>query len=344
MEIDPKDFNHRYEKLSTGHNYHFIDQYPQGDHNLNAPTLLLVHGFPDCWYGWRHQIKAWAMQGWRVVVPDKLGYGGTDQPKDIRGYTTKSLCADLVALLDLIGVDKIIFIGHDWGAFCLWRFCLWYPSRVRAVIALSVPFYPPAPEYVPMDEMIRQVPAFGYQKYLADPKSAAEIDQNIPVFIDVIYRSPRTGRDVPFVREGQLEALIKGQTPAPTKTDILSDEERAVYIDTFQKCGMYGPTMYYKTAKLRVEEEKEGKLPSSLPPTLPALFFWPRADPTCQPLHVKRMRKFVPSIEVVELAGKGHWLMVEAREQVTSKVIEWVETLVRQENERGGKTAVKARL
>ncbi|CAE6454841.1 unnamed protein product [Rhizoctonia solani] len=135
MAINPKDFNHRYEKLSTGHNYHFIDQYPQGDHRLNVPTLLLVHGFPDCWYGWRHQIKAWAIQGWRVVVPDKLGYGGTDQPKDIRGYTTKSLCADLAALLDLIGVQRVILVGHDWGAETVWRFCLWYPERVRAVIA-----------------------------------------------------------------------------------------------------------------------------------------------------------------------------------------------------------------
>ncbi|GAB1519876.1 hypothetical protein RhiTH_002947 [Rhizoctonia solani] len=262
------------------------------------------------------------MQGWRVIVPDKLGYGGTDQPRDIRNYTTKSICADLAALLDLLGVRRVILVGHDWGAETVWRFCLWYPERVRAVIALSVPFYPPAPEYIPMDEMIRRVPKFGYQKYLADPKSAVEIHQNVPVFIDAIYRSPLTGKDVSFVREGQLEALIKGRTPAPKKTDILSD----------------------KTAKLRVEEEREGKLGSSLPPSLPALFFWPRSDPTCQPLHVQRMRKFVPSIEVVELAGKGHWLMVEAREQVTNKVIEWVETLVRQENERGGKAMTKARL
>ncbi|KAF8709508.1 Ndr family, partial [Rhizoctonia solani] len=262
------------------------------------------------------------MQGWRVIVPDKLGYGETDQPRDIRNYTTKSICADLAALLDLLGVQRVILVGHDWGAETVWRFCLWYPERVRAVIALSVPFYPPAPEYIPMDEMIRRVPKFGYQKYLADPKSAAEIHQNVPVFIDAIYRSPLTGKDVSFVREGQLEALIKGRTPAPKKTDILSD----------------------KTAKLRVEEEREGKLGSSLPPSLPALFFWPRSDPTCQPLHVQRMRKFVPSIEVVELAGKGHWLMVEAREQVTNKVIEWVETLVRQENERGGKAMTKARL
>ncbi|KAF8607513.1 alpha/beta-hydrolase [Ceratobasidium sp. AG-I] len=327
MEFDPKNVNHRYEELSTGRKYHFIDQFPAGDHGPNSPTLLLVHGFPDCWYGWRHQIMAWAAKGWRVIVPDELGYGGTDQPKDIGAYTTKSLCTDLVALLDFLGVQRVILT--------VWRFCLWHPQRVRAVIALSVPFYPPAPEYVPMDEMVRRIPNFGYQKYLADPKSSAEIDQNIPTFIDCIYRSPRTGRDASFVKEGQLEALIKGQTPAPSRSDILSDKERSVYIDTFRKCGMYGPTMYYKTFKLRVEEEQAGQLPSSLPPSLPALFFWPRADPTCQAIHVQRMRKFVPSIEIVELAGKGHWLMVEASAEITAKVSEWVEALVQREIEQG---------
>ncbi|KAB5595358.1 hypothetical protein CTheo_1230 [Ceratobasidium theobromae] len=183
MELDPKNFNHRYERLSTGRNYHFIDQYPPGDHGTDSPTLLLVHGFPDCWYGWRYQIKAWAAQGWRVVVPDKPGYGGTDQPKDIKAYTTKSICADLAALLDLIGVQRVILVGHDWGAETVWRFCLWHTQRVRAVIALSVPFYPPAPEHIPMDEMVRRVPSFGYQKYLADPKSAAEIDQNVGTLV-----------------------------------------------------------------------------------------------------------------------------------------------------------------
>ncbi|KAG8682246.1 hypothetical protein FRC08_015081 [Ceratobasidium sp. 394] len=222
-QFDPQALNHRFEKLSTGNSYHFIDQYPDGDHSPDT-TLLLVHGFPDCWYGWRHQILPWAAKGWRVVVPDMLGYGGTDQPRDIRSYTTKSLCADLAALLGLLGIQHVILVGHDWGAETVWRFCLWYPHRVRAVIALSVPFYPPAPKYVPIDEMIRRVPNFGYQKYLGDPKSAAEIDQNIPTFIDCIYRSPRTGREVSFVKQGQLEALIKGQTPAPSRGDILTEE------------------------------------------------------------------------------------------------------------------------
>jgi len=331
----PKTLNHRFEKLSTGNNYHFIDQYPDGDHGPDAPTLLLVHGFPDYWYGWRHQILPWAAKGWRVVVPDMLGYGGTDQPKDIQAYSTKALCADLAALLDLLGVRHVILVGHDWGAMTVWRFCLWYPQRVRAVIALSVPFYPPAPTYVPMDEMIRRVPAFGYQKYLEDPKSAAEIDQNIPTFIDCIYRSPRASRGISFGKEGRLEAIINGRTPVPSKGDILTEEERTAYVNTFRKCGMYGPTMYYKTYKLRVEEEQAGNLPCSLPPSLPALFFWPRLDPTCPALHVERMRKFVPSIEIVELAGKGHWLMVEARVEITTKVAEWVEALVK-ENKQGG--------
>ncbi|KAG9120052.1 hypothetical protein FRC07_004620, partial [Ceratobasidium sp. 392] len=151
-------------------------------------------------------------------------------------------------------------------------------------------------------------------------------------------------RDVSIVKEGNLEALIKGQTPAPSKSNILTEEERGMYIETFRKCGMYGPTMYYKTYKLRVEEEQAGNLPSSLSPNLPALFFWPRSDPTCQALDVRRMRKFVPSVEIVELPGKGHWLMVEARTEITAKVGEWVEALVQKENMQGSVGGERSKL
>lgn len=73
-----------------------------------------------------------------------------DQPKDASAYTTKSLCADLVALLDFLGVQRVILVGHDWGAETVWRFCLWYPQRVRAVIAcVAQLFYPLSPTASP---------------------------------------------------------------------------------------------------------------------------------------------------------------------------------------------------
>ena len=73
------------------------------------------------------------VEGWRVIAPDMLGYGGTDKPDGIAEYTTKRLCGDLAALLDWEGIAKVILVGHDWGAHTAWRFALWYPNRVRMV-------------------------------------------------------------------------------------------------------------------------------------------------------------------------------------------------------------------
>lgn len=105
---DPASFHHRTERLSTGRTYHFVDQIPQGYHPSRVPTLLCVHGFPDLWYGWRYQIGPWTRKGFRVVVPDMLGYGGTDKPIHPSEYSTQKLCSDLAALLDLLGVKRAV--------------------------------------------------------------------------------------------------------------------------------------------------------------------------------------------------------------------------------------------
>lgn len=84
-------------------------------------------------YGWRHQIAPWRDSGYRVVVPDMLGYGGTDKPGDIPDYGLKSLSNDISALLDLLQVQKAIVVGHDWGAATVWRFALYFPERVLAL-------------------------------------------------------------------------------------------------------------------------------------------------------------------------------------------------------------------
>lgn len=132
--------------LSTGRTYHYIDEHTEN----YGTTLLCVHGFPDLAYGWRLQVTPWVAQGYRVIAPDMLGYGKTDMPLDPSAYTTKRLCDDLAALLDHLGVRKVVstgfssfssivlssaqvVIGHDWGSLIAGRFALWYPDRLLAL-------------------------------------------------------------------------------------------------------------------------------------------------------------------------------------------------------------------
>lgn len=94
-------------------------------------------------------------------------------------YSIKNVANDLIALLDKLNIQEAIVIGHDWGAMVAWRFLQWYPSRVKALVALSIPYYPPPPQYIPIDEAAKRMPTIGYQVYFADERSTAEIDANV---------------------------------------------------------------------------------------------------------------------------------------------------------------------
>jgi soluble epoxide hydrolase/lipid-phosphate phosphatase len=107
-----------------------------------------------------------------------LGYGGTQKPIEASEYSTQKLCADLAALLDLLEIKNAVFIGHDWGAFIVGRFALWYSNRISALVMMSVPYTPPSHEFMPLEELVRRAPNLGYQLYFASPKSNLEILAN----------------------------------------------------------------------------------------------------------------------------------------------------------------------
>lgn len=141
---DPTSFNHRFVLTASGNRYHLVDQPPTnwiGD-TRDAPTLILFHGFPDLWYGWRYQIHEFASRGYRVLVPSHLGYGETDSPIDVRKYSFKSICYDMNSLLDQVGAKRVSIFAHDWGGMIGWRFCNYFPDRIVAIASLSyIPTY-----------------------------------------------------------------------------------------------------------------------------------------------------------------------------------------------------------
>ncbi|KIM46450.1 hypothetical protein M413DRAFT_441542 [Hebeloma cylindrosporum] len=319
----PESFNHRTEKLSTGRTYHFVDQVPEGYDPKRTPTLLLVHGFPDLWYGWRYQIGPWVRRGARVIAPDMLGYGGTSKPVDAAEYSTKKLCADLAALLDFLGVQRAVLIGHDWGAFTVGRFALWHPDRLLALVMMSVPYTPPSRQYIPVEEVARRAPNLGYQVYFAAPRSSSEILAHLNKFLSVIFSPPDAKVD--FTLLGSLENILSKQS-AQGGPCILNEKELQYYYSEFGK-GMHGPLNYYRTSKFRHDEELAFGLPADLRPDLPFLFLWGTRDSTVVPSVVAKSSKFIPRYQGVAFEGRGHWLMVEAKDEITENIINWLEGL-----------------
>ncbi len=106
---------------------------------IDGPLVILLHGFPEFWYGWSKQIPALTAAGYRVWAPDQRGYNLSDKPKGIDAYTLDRLAADVVGLIDASGRDKVLLVGHDWGAAVTWWTALKYPERLTKIAVLNVP-------------------------------------------------------------------------------------------------------------------------------------------------------------------------------------------------------------
>ena len=108
----------------------------------SGPPVVLAHGFPELSYSWRHQVPALAAGGYRVLAPDQRGYGRSTRPDAIEDYDIEHLTNDLLGLLDDIGEERAVFVGHDWGSMVVWQLALLAPERVAGVVATSVPLLP----------------------------------------------------------------------------------------------------------------------------------------------------------------------------------------------------------
>ena len=104
-----------------------------------GPLVLLLHGFPECWYSWRHQFEPLARAGYRVVAPDQRGYARSEQPSDVDRYSLLHLTGDVVGLIQALGERQAVVVGHDWGAPVAWTTAMLRPDLVRGVAGLSVP-------------------------------------------------------------------------------------------------------------------------------------------------------------------------------------------------------------
>ncbi|PON71508.1 Epoxide hydrolase-like, partial [Parasponia andersonii] len=106
-----------------------------------GPLVLLLHGFPELWFSWRHQMAHLAKHGYHVVASDMRGYGDSDSPLSPKSYTVIHLVGDIVGLIDHFGEKQAFVVGHDWGAYIGWHLSLFRPDRVKALVALSAPYF-----------------------------------------------------------------------------------------------------------------------------------------------------------------------------------------------------------
>jgi pimeloyl-ACP methyl ester carboxylesterase len=238
--------------MATGIEHRFVESNGIRMHIAEAgrgPLVLLCHGFPECWYSWRHQLHALAEAGYHAVAPDQRGYGQTDRPANVADYTMLHLVGDLVGLLDALGERRAVIGGHDWGAPVAWTAALLRPDRFRAVMALSVPFRPRGSTR-PTTVMPQTSDALFYQLYFQEPGVAeAELERDVRATMrSMLYwasgdRPARSadspgGDDVAMVPRGG-GFLSRRDTPAKLPP-WLSEEDLDFYTSEFSRSGFRG--------------------------------------------------------------------------------------------------------
>ncbi|MBV9890999.1 MAG: alpha/beta fold hydrolase, partial [Rhizobacter sp.] len=107
-----------------------VDLHVVAAGHADAPLVVLLHGFPEFWYGWRHQLAALGQAGWRAVAPDQRGYGLSSKPKGVRAYALDVLANDVIALAAALGHRRFTLVGHDWGGIVAWHVASRFPEHV----------------------------------------------------------------------------------------------------------------------------------------------------------------------------------------------------------------------
>lgn len=299
-----------------------------------GPLVLLLHGFPEGWYSWRHQLAALAAAGFRAVAPDQRGYGGTDKPERIEEYDILRLTADAVGLVDALGEKQAVVVGHDWGAPVAWHCGLLRPDVFRAVGLLSVPFLQrtwgdPRPTDA-MRLMVGTDKEF-YQLYFQEPgKAEAELDADVrramTMFLYAASGDPPPAKRWRYVFRKGERLLDTGGLPDQLPA-WLTEADLDHWTGEFTRGGFRGPLNWYRN--LDRMWELTGFL-CGVKLRQPTLFVAGERDPVIEMYRpaFDAMEQTVPDLRgKVLIPAAGHWIQQERPAEVTDLLLRFLRGL-----------------
>jgi pimeloyl-ACP methyl ester carboxylesterase len=293
-----------------------------------GPLVLLLHGFPESWYSWRHQLHALAEAGFHAVAPDVRGYGGSDKPAPVEAYSLKQLVADFVGLLDALGEKTAVVVGHDWGAAMAWTCAALHPERFRAVVGMSVPHLGRAP--LPPTQLFQHAfkGKWFYITYFQQPDVAeAELEADIARTVRTTFAGT-AGFDGsnPVIRDRKPgDGFLTGLETPKALPDWLTEEDLAYFVKQFEHSGFRGALNRYRNM-----DRDWAELPelATLKIEQPALFMIGEKDPGRAFTPVDPMKALVPHLQdLVVLPGAGHWIQQERHVEVNAALLAFLKAL-----------------
>ena len=283
--------------------------------------VVLLHGWPELWYSWRHQLGALAAAGFHVIAPDMRGYGETDAPADPAQYRTAVISGDIVGLLDALELERAVIVGHDWGGYHLWQFGLRHPERCAKLVGLNTPYAPPGP--VPPTQALRE--RFGENGYYmlwhqVPGRSEAELEADLRGNLAKIFKGADHAADLWTMATlgGEGRSLL-----ASVSTDgcFLTEEELDVYVRAFQRTGTRGSFNWYRALDLNWEDARHIADPTI---RIPSLMITAENDPILRPALAEPMPRWIPDLRTELIRRCSHWTQQERPDEVNRLLLEFL--------------------
>ena len=301
----------------------------------SGPLVVMVHGFPESWFSWRHQLKPVADAGFTACAIDVRGYGGSSKPPAVADYSMERMISDIVGVIDAFSPNqRAVLVGHDWGAPMVWNSALVRPDKVRAVCGLSVPYLGMAtrPFTEVFDEIFTKRGRFFYQAYFQKIGEAeAEAEANPRDFLRKFYYA--LSGDAPDgtwpTNKTSEQRLLDGLVDPHPFPKWLKPEELDYYVGEFEYSGFRGPINRYRNHERDFEYLRAfaGRRIEQ-----PALFIGGTRDLAFNMLGrgdpIALMRQHVTDLRGADvLEGCGHWTQQERPTEVNERLIGWLKSL-----------------
>jgi pimeloyl-ACP methyl ester carboxylesterase len=261
-----------------------------------GPLVLLLHGFPEFWYSWRHQLPALAAAGYHAVAPDLPGYNLSSKPRGVRSYRVEALVEDLVGLIRAFGQEKAFVAGHDWGGVLAWHLAAYHPRCVRRLAILNAP-HPAA--------------------YFRELGSTDQLLKSWYVFFFQLPLLPEL-----FLRRRNLAFLDEKLRREPSRPAAFTDSDVGLYKEALRRPGALTAALNYYRAALRRGWRRDPRLEQPL--RLPSVVIWGERDAYLSPRLLDGLDRWVPEVRIERLPGISHWVQNDAPEQVNRLLLEFL--------------------
>jgi epoxide hydrolase A/B len=304
-----------------------------------GPLVLLLHGFPECWYSWRHQLPALAEAGYHAVAPDQRGFGDSDRPERIEEYSMLHLTGDVIGLIDALGERQAVLVGHDWGAPVAWYTTMLRPDRVRGVAGLSVGHQPPGAGGLftgpipPVTAIREAVGERFYMLYFQEPGVAeAELGADPRTTVRRFLTSAAGDAAVPWQPVLPPDGGFLDTISEPERLpDWLTEPDLDVYAAALERSGFAGPLNWYRTLDLNWDLLRRVWHKATI--AVPGLYMAGDRDLVIDmgggPDVVRAtQRGFVPHLhDALFLPGCGHWTQQERPADVNAALLDFLGSL-----------------